>query len=111
MGAGSRPGLFSGRDSLAGVDKIVIMQYVYILKSTLTGKFYIGSCSDIDKRLKAHNSNKVKSTKRKGPWQLICKETFNVKTSALKRENQIKSYKGGRLFKKLISASPSSSLA
>ena len=86
-------------------------QYMYILRSVSTGEHYIGSCANIEKRLTQHNSNKVRSTKNRGPFEVIHKESFDKKVDALKREKQIKQYKGGRPFKKLISASPSSSLA
>ena len=86
------------------------MHYVYIIQSTTSGKYYIGSTNNIDKRLKEHNKNITRSTKYKGPWKLIHKEEFPFKQDALSREKQIKSYKSGRAFKELIS-SPSSSLA
>ena len=85
------------------------MFFVYVIKSSRTGRYYTGSCSNIEKRLRDHNSSRVISTKNKGPYRLIHKEEFLHKQEALKREKQIKSYKGGRTFKKLIS-SPSSSL-
>lgn len=87
------------------------MCYVYILKNR-QGKYYIGSCKNIDIRLKRHNQNSVRSTKNKGPFRIIYKEEFSTLTEALKRENQLKAYKGGRAFQKLIetSWSPSSSL-
>ncbi|MCX5679255.1 MAG: GIY-YIG nuclease family protein [Candidatus Omnitrophica bacterium] len=85
------------------------MFYTYVIKSETIGQYYIGSCSDIDSRLKQHNRGQTKTTKYKGPYKLVYKEEFVSKSEALKREKQIKSYKGGRAFKKLI-ASPSSSL-
>ena len=86
-------------------------QYMYILKRITTGGYYIGSCKNIEERLTQHNDNKGRYTKNKGPFELIYKESFDSKADALKREKQVKSYKGGRAFKKLVSASPSSSLA
>lgn len=86
------------------------MFFVYIIESEKTGRHYVGSCGNIEARLKDHNSNQVRSTKNKGPYKLIYKEEFTSKQDALRREKQIKSYKSGRFFKKLISASPSSSL-
>ncbi|MBU0605743.1 MAG: GIY-YIG nuclease family protein [Candidatus Omnitrophica bacterium] len=86
-------------------------QYMYILKSITIGGYYIGSCENIEERLAQHNDNKGRYTKNKGPFELIYKESFDSKADALKREKQVKSYKGGRAFKKLVSASPSSSLA
>ena len=85
------------------------MFYTYVIKSELTEKYYVGSCSNIENRLKQHNRGQTKTTRYKGPYKLSYKEEFATKTEALKREKQIKSYKSGRAFKKLI-ASPSSSL-
>jgi len=39
------------------------MFFTYVLKSLSTGRHYYGSTSDIEKRLKYHNSGKVRSTK------------------------------------------------
>jgi len=74
---------------------------VYIIKSK-ESKYYTGMTSDVKKRLEYHNSGKNRSTKNKGPWQLIYEEVFDNKKSAWLRERQIKSYKGGEAFKKLI---------
>lgn len=77
------------------------MHYVYILKN-LEGKFYIGSTANLEKRLVKHNNGGSKWTKNHRPWQIVHSETFLTKTDALKREKEIKSYKGGILFKKLV---------
>ena len=78
------------------------MYYVYILQSKTTGKHYIGSTNDPDRRLKEHNGNQTISLKNKGPFVIIYKETFTTLRLARKRESEIKSYKGGNAFKKLI---------
>ena len=78
------------------------MYFTYILKSVITEKYYTGSTSNLDERIKAHNSGKTKSTKPFRPWILVYKEAFETRTEARKRENQIKRYKGGRAFKELI---------
>lgn len=36
------------------------------------------------------------------PWEIVYKESFQTKKEAWLRERQIKSYKGGVAFKKLI---------
>src|SRR3989344_6402069 len=36
---------------------------LYILHSTKTGRYYIGSCADISQRFHQHNSGSVRSTK------------------------------------------------
>ena len=78
------------------------MYYTYILKSIKYGKYYIGCTSDWGKRLEYHNKGSNKSTKRYRPYKLVYLEKYNTKSEALKRERQIKSYKGGEAFKKLI---------
>jgi putative endonuclease len=78
------------------------MHYVYILKSRLYEKHYIGYTTDVFKRLKYHNKGSNYSTRKYRPYELIYLEKYLSKSEALKREKQIKSYKGGRAFKKLV---------
>ncbi|MDD5625591.1 MAG: GIY-YIG nuclease family protein [Patescibacteria group bacterium] len=75
---------------------------IYILKSLKFGKYYIGSCEDITTRLKQHNTGKTKSTKRFMPWELVYKESFNTRSEAVKREQQLKSWKSRKALEKLI---------
>lgn len=86
---------------MAGRQK-VNMFTVYILKLVITGKFYVGCTSNINRRLEEHNKNKTRSTKNKGPFELIYQENYNSLSEGRKREQKIKSYKGGNAFKKLI---------
>jgi len=78
------------------------MYTVYILKSLKDTKHYIGYTSDLDRRIEDHNRGKSKSVKHRGPFKLIYKECFMTKKEALFRERQIKRYKGGEAFKKLV---------
>ena len=78
------------------------MYFIYILKSRSSDHFYIGHTADLEKRLSEHNSGHVKSTKKYLPWQIRYYESVNTKSEAYKREMQIKSYKGGNAFKKLL---------
>ncbi len=80
------------------------MFYVYILKNNtnIRCRYYIGHTKDIEKRVKEHNSKRVRSTKAFVPWKLVYTEIYNTKSEAFKREQQIKSYKSGEAFKKLI---------
>ncbi|HEY6625556.1 MAG TPA: GIY-YIG nuclease family protein [Ignavibacteriaceae bacterium] len=78
------------------------MYFVYIIKSLIVTQYYIDSTEDLDRRLSDHNSGKVKSTKAYKPWELVYSERFDAKSDALKRERQIKSYKSGNAFKKLV---------
>ena len=76
--------------------------FVYILRSQKDGKYYIGSTSDIDARVRFHNAGLQRSTKSRIPFMLVYSEVCSSKSEALKREKQIKSYKGGEAFKKLF---------
>jgi putative endonuclease len=78
------------------------MYFIYIIKSLIVTRYYIGSTEDLERRLSDHNSGKVKSTKAYKPWKLVYSERFDTKSAALKRERQIKSYKSGNSFKKLV---------
>lgn len=78
------------------------MYTVYILQSEITERYYVGYTSDMRQRLWYHNSGKNKSTKNCMPWKIVREETFPTKKEAWLREWQIKKYKGGKAFKKLI---------
>jgi len=75
------------------------MFYTYILKSEKTGRFYYGATSDLDERLKYHNSGHVRSTKHGIPWALHYYESFPNKQEAFEREKFFKSVEGYRLLK------------
>ncbi len=79
------------------------MYYVYILESLKNGRHYVGSTSNLLRRLSEHNEGKVKSTQSFTPWKIIYTEEYPTKRLALQRERKIKSYKGGNAFKQLIS--------
>ncbi len=78
------------------------MFYVYILKSESSSKHYIGSTNDLARRLVDHNHGKTIATRNKGPWSIIYSEEYFSRSEAVKREYQIKSYKGGNAFKALL---------
>lgn len=78
------------------------MFFVYVLQSQKDQKYYIGHTNNIDRRIQDHNRGKSRSIKNRGPFQLVRKEIFATRIDAIKREKQLKSYKGGDAFKKLI---------
>ena len=79
------------------------MFYCYVLRSQKNGRYYVGSCSEIAKRLSRHNQGRANVTRSGRPWDLVYEESFETRPEAVRREKQIKSYKGGEAFKKLIS--------
>ena len=66
------------------------MHYVYMLQSMISNKTYIGSTSDLRKRLSEHNSGKSISTKRDGPWSVLYYEAFAKEGLARDREKKLK---------------------
>lgn len=66
------------------------MNYTYILKCR-DGSLYTGWTTDLERRLKEHNSGKgAKYTKSRRPVMLVYYETFDTKEEAMKREYAIK---------------------
>ncbi|MFH0750012.1 MAG: GIY-YIG nuclease family protein [Candidatus Gottesmanbacteria bacterium] len=81
-----------------------MLYFVYILQNAINQKYYIGSTNNLIRRLEEHNRGQTKSTRyAKNKWNLAFTETYNSSTDAKRREKEIKSYKGGNAFKKLIS--------
>ena len=79
------------------------MYTTYIIQSEKNSKFYIGFTENIIERLDCHNRGSNRSTKSGRPWRLVYSEKFGSKREAMRREKEIKSYKGGIAFKNLIS--------
>ena len=65
-------------------------------------KTYVGSTTDLIRRLKEHNNNQCLFTKRYSPWKIIHKEEFSDINDARKKEKYYKSAAGRRFIKKLI---------
>ncbi|MDY3918684.1 MAG: GIY-YIG nuclease family protein [Candidatus Limivivens sp.] len=64
--------------------------YIYILECS-DGTLYTGWTTDLDKRLKAHNSKKgAKYTRTRTPVELVYSEAFETKEEAMHREWEIK---------------------
>jgi putative endonuclease len=79
------------------------MYYIYILFSLKTNKYYIGSTDDLDRRLKHHNAGSTPSTKSGAPnWEICYTEAVIDRTTALKRELEIKKKKGRNYLEGLI---------
>ncbi|MGQ0739805.1 MAG: GIY-YIG nuclease family protein [Bacteroidota bacterium] len=78
---------------------------VYILQSTKDNGYYIVETTNIDARLRFHNKGLQRSTKSRRPFIIAHIETYPDRTKALKREKEIKSWKGGIKFKRLIEGS------
>ncbi len=78
------------------------MYFVYILKSGKTGTYYTGYSNDVECRLQEHNRGRTKSLRKHIPLEIVHIEEYSFIKDAIKRERQIKSYKSGEAFKKLV---------
>lgn len=66
------------------------MNYVYIVRCS-DGSLYCGWTTDLENRIKAHNSGKgAKYTRSRGPVELIYHEEYEDRAEALSREWHIK---------------------
>ena len=77
------------------------MYYAYIIKSR-NGKIYTGHTSDINRRLKEHNSGRCKTTKTDQNWRLIYREEFPDRREAIRREKWLKSGIGRDFVKNML---------
>ena len=81
------------------------MQYfVYILFSPSKNRYYIGHSHDLAERLQQHNSGRTPSTKPGRPWILVYQETYPNKSSAYKRELEMKNMKSRIYIENLINS-------
>jgi len=66
------------------------MFHVYILYSHSLQKFYVGSCSDFERRFHEHNTAQSRFTKAGVPWILVIKFLTPTRIDALALEKKIK---------------------
>jgi putative endonuclease len=78
------------------------MAWLYILQSEKSGRFYIGSTTDVDRRLIEHNAGQTTSTRNRGPWKVVHREHYADAKAASARELEIKSWKSHRSIQELI---------
>ena len=78
---------------------------VYILRDRRTGRHYVGSTTELERRLRDHERGSTPSTRQRGPWLLVYTEHCPDLASARKREKEIKAYKGGNQFRALLEQS------
>lgn len=78
------------------------MYWVYVVRSLKDDKHYIGYTNNLNRRLQDHDRGKSESVKYRGPFVLVHREEYSTKLEAIRREKQIKNYKGGEAFRRLL---------
>jgi putative endonuclease len=79
------------------------MFYVYVLQSGKTGRRYIGSCQNLDERLRCHNAGESKATRHGTPWTVLRSEKFSTRSEAVRKEQYYKTGRGRDELAKLNS--------
>jgi putative endonuclease len=75
---------------------------MYILFSKKLNKYYVGACTDIERRMYEHNIGHSKFTSTGVPWILKYNEEFLTLPEAKKRESYIKKMKSRKYIEGLI---------
>ena len=76
--------------------------YVYILRSSKSDRFYVGSTMRIDARLHEHNSGQVTATRNRGPWAVAALLGFITIEDARSAEFRIKKLKSRRVLEEIV---------
>jgi putative endonuclease len=77
------------------------MYYVYALKSLNKNYIYVGLTSNIENRLKRHNTGRERTTRPYKPFKIIKIDKFDTRIEARQREKYLKSGCGKELLKKI----------
>ena len=78
------------------------MYTIYILQSSISGRYYIGHTDEMSRRLTEHNLGMAKYTRREKPWKLMYVENYATRSAAMKREMEIKRKKSRKYIERLI---------
>jgi putative endonuclease len=78
------------------------MAFIYILQSESTGRFYIGSTNDLERRLSEHTRAHSLATRGRGPWKLVHQESLATLLLARQREREIKNWKSAKKIVDLL---------
>jgi len=81
--------------------------YVYVLQNAERKKIYIGYTNNLEKRIARHNKqlpNKRSSytSRMSGAWKLVYSEKFKTRKEAMKREKELKSFRGREFLRKYL---------
>ncbi len=75
--------------------------YVYILSNS-SGKFYIGSTDNLDRRLKQHQSGHTHTTYRMDNIKLVFSQEYQTLEEARKNEVKLKKLKRKDYIEKIV---------
>ncbi|MCX7985276.1 MAG: GIY-YIG nuclease family protein [Bacteroidetes bacterium] len=76
--------------------------FLYILKSKVNERYYIGITQNPERRLEYHNSIEKGFTSRYRPWELIFSKEIGTREDAQTIEKKIKSWKSRKAVENFI---------
>ncbi|MFA5792047.1 MAG: GIY-YIG nuclease family protein [Candidatus Paceibacterota bacterium] len=80
------------------------MFYVYFIQSQKNPDWtYVGFSENLKQRIESHNKHKNLATKPYAPFVLLHYEAFRKREDALRREKYLKTSKGKRTLKLMLS--------
>jgi putative endonuclease len=84
--------------------------YVYIVQSGSRGRYYCGSTSDVDRRVRQHNDPDYRLSRTtkvfEGPWRVVWFTGLETRGEAMKLEKKIKKRGIARFLAELRRQSP-----
>ncbi len=82
------------------------MPFTYILFSAKLNKYYVGACSNLERRLFEHNIGHSKFTKLGMPWIVVWKKEFESLLEAKSLKQKVKKQKSRKYIEALIARNP-----
>ncbi len=89
-------------ECVGGAAKI-LMAFLYVLKSCIDNKLYVGSTRQtLEQRIRRHNNGQVDSTRNRRPFILLHSESFKEYSNARKRELYLKTGSGREHLNRIL---------
>ncbi|MEI6378117.1 MAG: GIY-YIG nuclease family protein [Candidatus Falkowbacteria bacterium] len=76
--------------------------YLYILQSRKNLRYYIGSTTDVQRRLSEHNTGRNPSTKNLRPLIVVFLKHYEILREARQIEYKLKKFKSRDIIEKII---------
>ena len=75
---------------------------MYIIYSARVNKYYVGACTNLERRLYEHNIGHSTFTSTGIPWELKYTEQFDSLPDSKRREPEIKNRKSRKYIEQMI---------
>ena len=76
--------------------------YTYILQSEKTGRYYIGSTNDLNRRLTEHNSGHTRSLLNQRPLKVVFYKEYANMIEARSMERKLKKLKSRDIIERIV---------